>query len=152
MRDVFARSFGVRRRSRFVAVAFGAAVVLAAFGATGCGSPSPDLFEVIRTGADRNANVDMVVNDGGAVTCNREQHPLPAPDLLRARALVRALEPQAQLNLSLPPGPSANLSYRVRQEAGTITFTDTSKAIPSSFQQLAAFTKDVSENVCGLQR
>jgi hypothetical protein len=129
-----------------------AAFVLAAAVVAGCGSPSPDLFEVIRRGADRNANVDMVVNDGGGVTCNGTHHPLPAPDLLRARALVRALEPQAQLNLSLPPGASANLSYRVRLQAGTITFTDTSKAIPQSFQQLAALTKDVSETVCGLQR
>jgi hypothetical protein len=118
----------------------------------GCGSPSPDLFEVVRRGPDRNANVTVVVNDGGSVTCNGVRHPLDAPSLLRARGVERALEPQAQLGLSLPPGPRSELSYRVRQEAGTVAFSDTSRGNPPSFQQLAALTKDVTERVCGLQR
>ena len=125
-----------------------AAVVLL----TGCGSPSPDLFEVIRSGPDRNANVDMVVNDGGHVTCNGKEHKLDADRLLRARGLLRAMEPQAELNLQLPKGPSSELSYRVRMEAGEVRFSDTSKGNPDSFFRVAAFTKDVTERVCGLER
>ena len=75
-----------------------AAVVLLA----GCGTPSPDLFEVRRSGDDRAANVTMVVNDGGNVTCNGREHPLDADRLLRARELSRALAEPAELGLELP--------------------------------------------------
>ena len=118
----------------------------------GCGTPPPDLFEVERSGPDPNANVTVVVNDGGSVTCNGKSHPLDAKDLLRARQLVRDLEPQARLHLELPPGPRSELSYRARMEAGTVAVSDTSRNNPKSFFALAAFTKDVTENVCGLAR
>ena len=129
-----------------------AAAVVAAMALAGCGSPSADLFEVQRSGADRAANLTMVVSDGGSVTCNGKRHPLDAERLLRARELARALSEQAELGLELPPGPGANLSYRVRMEAGTVAFSDTSRRSPQSFYQLAAFTKDVAERVCKIIR
>jgi hypothetical protein len=118
----------------------------------GCGTPPPDLFEVTRSGADRNANVTIVVNDGGSVSCDGKSHPLDAKDLLRARQLVRDLAPQAQLHLALPPGPGTQLSYKARMEAGNVSFSDTSRGNPQSFLQLAAFTKDVTEDICGIER
>jgi hypothetical protein len=118
----------------------------------GCGSASPDLFEVERTGADRNANVTMVVNDGGHVTCNGKEHALDADRLLRARELARRLAEQAELGVELPPGEGTNLSYKVRMEAGTVSFSDTSRGNPQAFLQLAAFTKDVTERVCEIVR
>lgn len=130
-----------------------AAVVLAlALAAAGCGSPPPDLFEVKRSGEDVNANVDVVVNDGGSVTCNGKEHRLDADLLLRARQVLRDLEPQAELHLELPPGPRSQLRYTARMEAGTVSFADTSRDNPKSFLALAAFTKDVTEDVCGLER
>jgi hypothetical protein len=119
---------------------------------SGCGTASPDLFEVRRTGADRNANVTMVVNDGGHVTCNGEEHPLDADRLLQARELARELSEPAELGIELPPGPGAVLSYRVRMEAGTVSFSDTSPGNPRAFLRVAAFTKDVTERVCGIVR
>jgi hypothetical protein len=118
----------------------------------GCGTASPDLFEVRRSGPDRPANLTMVVNDGGSVICNGREHDLDAERLLRARELERALTEQAELGIELPPGPRADLSYRVRLEAGTVAFSDTSRGSPQSFYELAAFTKDVSERVCGIVR
>ena len=132
---------------RWIAPALALAVA-----AAGCGTPPPDLFEVKRTGEDRNANVDVVVNDGGSVTCNGTEHRLDADMLLRARQVLRELEPQAELHLELPPGPRSQLRYRVRMEAGTVAFADTSRNNPRSFLALAAFTKDVTEDVCGLER
>ena len=129
-----------------------AAVLAIALAAAGCGTPPPDLFEVERTGEDRNANVDVVVNDGGKVSCNGEEHPLEAGMLLRARQLLRDLQPQAELHLELPPGPQAQLRYTARMEAGTVAFSDTSRDNPEPFLALAAFTKDVTEDVCGLER
>jgi hypothetical protein len=129
-----------------------AAAALVALALAGCGTPSPDLFEVRRSGADPNANVIVIVNDGGSVTCNGMRHDLSAERLLRAREVERDLQPQAELNLELPRGPRAQLSYRVRMETGTVAFSDTSRGNPPSFLRLAAFTKDVTERVCGLER
>jgi hypothetical protein len=119
---------------------------------SGCGTASPDLFEVRRSGEDRAANLTMVVNDGGQVACNGKEHALDADRLLRARELARDLAEPAELGLELPPGPGANLSYRVRLEAGRVAFSDTSRGNPQAFLELAAFTKDVAERVCGIVR
>ena len=94
----------------------------------------------------------MIVNDGGTVTCNGKQHELPSADLLNARALARDLEPQAQLGLDLPPGPRAVLSYTVHTADGSVRFSDTSARITTVLQRLAQFTKDVTEDVCGIER
>jgi hypothetical protein len=129
-----------------------AAAALALVLLAGCGSASPDLFEVRRSGEDPAANVTLVVNDGGHVTCNGEEHPLDAERLLRARELSRELAEPAELGIELPPGPGAVLSYRVRMEAGTIRFSDTSRGKPPAFLRLAGFTQDVTERVCGIVR
>jgi hypothetical protein len=119
----------------------------------GCGAPSADLFEVVRTGKDRNANVRLLVSDDGTVRCNRRKAiPLGAERLLTARELARDLEKQAALGLELPREKGSILSYRVRLEAGTIAFADRSRGIPGSFNRLAAFTADVAERVCKLDR
>jgi hypothetical protein len=129
-------------------LALAALVVLVA----GCGSPPADLFSVDRSGADRNANVQVVVSDGGSVTCDGAEHELDADRLLQARQLVRDLEPQAELGIELPRGRGTNLSYRVSTEAGSVAFSDRSPGVPRTFQRVAAFTKDVTERVCGLER
>jgi hypothetical protein len=118
----------------------------------GCGAAAPDLFEVRRTGPDRPANLTLVVSDNGRVTCNGAEHQLDADRLLQARELERKLSEQAELGLELPAGPRSVLSYRVRMEAGTVAFSDTSRGSPQSFYELAAFTKDVAEDVCGIER
>ena len=120
--------------------------------AAGCGTPPPDLFEVKRSGEDRNANVDIVVNDGGSVTCNGKEHPLDADRLLTARQLQRDLAKQAELGIQLPQGANGELAYKVRMEAGSLTFGDESAQIPKTFLRLAAFTADVTEHVCKIER
>ena len=132
---------------RSVALAVVAIAVL-----SGCGTPPPDLFSVERSGSDRNANVEVVVSDGGSVTCDGEQHALDADRLLRARQLVRDLAPQAELGIELPPGPGTDLSYRVSMESGSVAFSDRSRGVPPTFLRVAAFTKDVTERVCGIER
>jgi hypothetical protein len=128
--------------------AAGAAILFLA----ACGTASPDLFEIRRTGEDRAANLTLVVNDGGRVTCNGAEHSLDADRLLRARELARELEQPAELGIELPPGPGAVLRYRVRLEAGVVAFSDTSRGSPPVFKRLAGFTHDVAERVCGIVR
>ena len=128
-------------------------LVAAAVLVAGCGTPPPDLFSVERSGPDPNANVDVVVSDGGSVTCDGEKHALDADRLLTARQLVRDLAPQAELGIELPPGPGTELSYRVSTESGSIAFSDRSRgAVPAVFLRVAAFTKDVTERVCHIIR
>ena len=128
--------------------AAGAAILFLA----GCGTASPDLFEIRRSGADRAANLTLVVGDGGTVTCNGAEHALDADRLLRARELARELAEPAELGIELPPGPGAVLRYRVRLEAGAVAFSDTSPGKPPAFLRIAAFTHDVAERVCGIVR
>ncbi len=127
-------------------------VALAALVLAGCGAPSADLFVVDRSGSDRNANLRLLVSDDGTVTCNGSRHEIPNDRLLDARRLTRELAPQAQLHLVLPPRPGSVLAYKVRMEAGTVAFSDTSRPLPSTFARLEVFTKAISEDVCGLRR
>jgi hypothetical protein len=126
--------------------------VLVALVLAGCGSRSADLFEVRRSGADRNANLTLLVSDDGTVTCNGTEHRIDGDLLLRARELTRQISDQAELNLTLPAGPNTVLSYEARMEAGTISFSDTSRPLPRSFAALTSFTSDVAEDVCGIAR
>jgi hypothetical protein len=128
-------------------------VVLLALLLCGCGAPSADLFVVTRSGADRNANLTLLVADDGTVSCNHgKPKPIPNDRLLDARKLTRDLSKQAELHLVLPPRPGSVLSYRVRMEAGTLQFADTSRPLPTSFAQLEAFTSDIAGNVCKITR
>jgi hypothetical protein len=130
-----------------------AAALLAVLAAlAGCGSRPPDLFGVDRSGQGPNAKLRLVVSDGGSVTCDGHEHPLGADRLLRAREVTRELEDQARLHLVLPPGPGRVLTYRVRLEAGTVGFSDTSANLPASFTKLELLVKDIAEDVCGIRR
>ena len=119
----------------------------------GCGAPSADLFVVTRSGKDRNANVKLLVSDDGTVRCNqRKPVPMGAKRLLDARELARDLEKQAALGLELPKEKGSILAYKVRLEAGTIGFADTSRGLPKTFSRVEAFTADVAERVCKIRR
>jgi hypothetical protein len=127
--------------------------LLAAGLLAGCGAPSADLFVVTRSGKDRNANLKLLVSDDGTVTCNqRKPVPMGAKRLLDARELARDLEKQAALGLELPKEKGSILAYKVRLEAGTIVFADTSRGLPKTFSRVEAFTADVAERVCKIRR
>ena len=132
---------------RLVPAALAAAIL------AGCGGPSPELFEVQRSGRDENANVKLVVSDGGTVTCNGgESKALDADQLLEARELARDLEAQAALAISLPAEKNSNTRYSVKTSAGTVAFSDTSRGRTPAFNRLIAFTAATAENVCKLER
>ncbi len=122
---------------------------LAALAIAGCGQTSPDLFEVSRSGKDPSANIRLVVNDGGTVSCNgKPSKALPGDELLTARQLARDLEAQAALSIELPAAKNSLRRYVVRTQAGRVAFSDTSAGKPHAFDQLIAFTQNVIEDVC----
>jgi hypothetical protein len=129
------------------------ALLVAGLWLTACGQPSPDLFAVERTGPGAGSDVSLVVSDGGTVTCNGGgPRALDGDQVLTARELSRELSEAAALGLELPPGRDPTLAYRVRLEAGMVSFTDASRDRPASFNRLEGFVADVAENVCGIER
>jgi hypothetical protein len=127
--------------------------LLAAGLLAGCGAPSADLFVVTRSGKDRNANLNLLVSDDGTVRCNKGKPvSMGAKRLLDARELSRDLQKQAALGLELPKEKGSILAYKVRLEAGTIGFADTSRGLPKTFSRVEAFTADVAERVCKIRR
>jgi uncharacterized protein YbjT (DUF2867 family) len=128
-------------------------VVALALTVAGCGAESADLFEVQRSGDDPNANVDLVINDGGTARCNKGKSvALEGKQLLDARELARGLEKQASLSIELPPAPNSILRYVVRVSNGRVAFSDTSANKPKVFDEVAAFSKDVIEDLCKIER
>ena len=133
------------------------ALVLAAvgLGLGGCGSASADLFAVDRDGPGAGAKLKLLVSDDGTVRCNdKEPIPLGAERLLAARELARNLGKQAALGLELPPGrkEDTTFTYRAELSEGTISFADSSRGLPPTYTRLAAFTRQVSRQVCKLRR
>jgi hypothetical protein len=124
-----------------------------ALAVAGCGTPSADLFVVTRSGSIPGATLSLLVSDGGTVRCNGGGSlSLGDERLLTARELARDLRKPAERALSLAAGPASIMRYRVRVEDGTVSFSDTSKGQPAVFFRVAAFTRDVAKNVCGLAR
>lgn len=138
------------------------ALVVVLVSATGCGGgPPADLFLVERSGTIPGARLTLRVTDDGQVSCNGAALvAITSADLIDARQARRDLEggddPEADgpadRGLSLPPGSGSILRYRVRAEAGTVRWADTSPRQPQVFSELAALTRRIAKGSCGLAR
>jgi hypothetical protein len=139
----------VRRAALLAAAALGAVALALA----GCGMPSKDLFVVERSGEGPGADLKLLVSDDGSVRCNGEKpKDMGSARLIDARGIEHDLVDQANKRRTFKPGPDFVLRYTVRLEDGTIEFSDTSRALPQVLLELAAFTREVSKQVCGLPR
>jgi hypothetical protein len=137
---------------RRLALAGVAGAVLFA-GLAGCGTPSKDLFLVERSGEGPGASLTLLVSDDGSVRCNGSKpKDMGSKRLIDARGLEHDLVDQAGRQREFRPGKNSVLSYTVRFEDGTISFSDTSPNLPSDLFQLAAFTRELSKQVCRLPR
>jgi len=70
--------------------------------------------------------------------------------LVQARALQEELHDAASANRVYQPRPGSVLSYSVRDEAGTVRFSDNSAGQPKVLHELALFVLVVSQQVCRL--
>lgn len=132
-----------------------APVVAVALG--GCGGiTAPDLFVVQRTGSDPAAKLTLLVNEEGGVSCNGVSavsgHKLKLSDaqLVEARAIQEDLREPASKHMALAPRPESVLSYRVRAEAGSVSFSDNSAGQPEVFRRMALFVLRTAQRVCHL--
>jgi hypothetical protein len=133
-------------------VRLGAVAALLAAVAAGCGTPSPDLFVVHRSGSVPGAKLDLLVSDT-TVRCNLgAARPLSSAQTLEARDITKDLLELQRGKTALPPAPPAQIfRFAVRSEAGTLRYGDTTQR-PSVLPRLSRFTRDVAVGLCGLQR
>jgi hypothetical protein len=132
-----------------------AAVALAASVASalaGCGGIiAPDLFIVSRTGPGAGQKLTLLVNEEGAVHCNGVSAPkLSDAQLVQARAIQEDLKEAASKHLSLAPAPGSVTRYHLRDEAGTVQFSDNSRGQPPVLRRLALFVLQAAQQVCHL--
>jgi hypothetical protein len=119
---------------------------------TGCGGVlSPDLFIVYRTGNAPGAKLTMLVNEEGVVHCNGgpPRH-LSDPQVIEARTIQEDLHDPAGRRESLPAAPGSVLAYYVRDQDGSVRFSDNSPGQPPVTHKLALFVLNVAQGVCGL--
>ena len=126
-----------------------AAPALAALALAGCGFDvqSPDDFLLTRTG--QGTTLTLLVNDGGTIRCNGSK-PKPISDalLIHARDLVDGLSKDAKRSLHIPAPPNSVYQYRIRLQAGTIAFPDTSAAHREEFASAEEFVLQALAGPC----
>ena len=118
----------------------------------GCGGiEAPDLFIVQRSGSTPHARLTLLVNEEGGVRCNGS-HKLKLSDaqIVKARAIQEEIEKPASSHLSLPARPGSVLSYRLRDQDGTVSFADNSRDQPKVLRELALFVLQTAQQVCHL--
>ncbi|HEV2980565.1 MAG TPA: hypothetical protein VGX51_03970 [Solirubrobacteraceae bacterium] len=141
------RPIGVRARACVAGAAAAGAWLLG-----GCGGVSAaDLFLVQRSGTVAGANLTLLVNEEGGVRCNGGAVlKLSDSQLVEASALQEDMRKPAEQHLSIAPGPHSVLSYRLRQEQGSVSFSDDSPGQPQVFHRLALFVLQTAQRVCHL--
>jgi hypothetical protein len=117
----------------------------------GCGEViAADLFVIDRSGPGAT-HLTLLVNEEGVVHCNGVSAPkLSDAQLVQARAIQEDLHEPASKHLSLPPEPGSVTSYRVRDEAGTVSFSDNSPGQPAVLHRVALFVLQTAQQVCHL--
>jgi hypothetical protein len=120
--------------------------------AGGCGGiNAPDLFIVQRSGTVAGAQLTLLVNEEGGVHCNgRAASKLSDPQLIEARTIEEDMRDPASKHLHLAPGPAPVFSYSLRQEAGSVSFSDDSAGQPKVFRRLALFVLQTAQHECHL--
>jgi hypothetical protein len=140
------------KRHPLLAAALGALCVGGLIAGCGGGIRAPDLFVVSRTGSVPGASLTLLINEEGGVHCNGGPTlKLSDAQLVRARAIQEELHGPASKQLALASGPGSVLSYSVRDQDGTVRFSDNSVAQPAVLRQLTLLVLEVAQGVCHLR-
>jgi hypothetical protein len=136
--------------SRRLVAGLVAGIALAAL--AGCGGiRAADLFIVTRSGSTPHAHLTLLVNEEGAVHCNGGPTlKLSDAQLVNARAIQEEVHDAASRRLSLPARGGTVFTYSLRDESGTVRFSDNSAAQPAVLRQLQLFVLEVAQQVCHL--
>jgi hypothetical protein len=130
------------------------ATVAAAAVLAGCGGgvTAPDLFIVYRSGSTAQAHLTLLVNEEGGVSCDgrAQAHMLEDPQIIKAREIQEELEKPSAAHLSLAPRRGSVLSYYVRDEKGSVRFSDNSSGQPAVLHKLQLFVLQTAQQICHL--
>jgi hypothetical protein len=119
---------------------------------SGCGGfKAADLFILQRSGSGPDARLTLLVNEEGGVNCNGGPTlKLSDPGLVQARAIQEELQEAASKHVSLPPRRGSVLSYYLRDENGTVRFSDNSANQSKTMRSLQLFVLQTAQQVCHL--
>jgi hypothetical protein len=119
--------------------------------ACGAGVIAADLFIVYRTGSSPHARLTLLVNEEGSVRCNGGRTlKLSDKQLVKARAFQEELQVYAARHLKLPAQPKSVFSYLLRDENGSIRFSDNSRGQTRVMRELQLFVLTVARQTCHL--
>ena len=91
------------------------------------------------------------MNEEGGVRCNGgTTRKLSDSRLVEARAIQEDLHDPASRHMSLPAGARSVLSYYLRDENGSVRFSDNSPGQPAVLRRLALFVLQTAQQVCHL--
>jgi hypothetical protein len=129
-----------------------ALIALAGISLAGCGGiTAPDLFIVNRSGVGPHARLTLLVNEEGGVKCNGTvSGKLTDPQIIKARNIQEDIKEEGAEHLTLPPQPGSVLRYRLRDENGTVSFSDNSLKQPPVLRRVALFVLETAQQVCHL--
>jgi hypothetical protein len=118
-----------------------------------CGAQAPDLFLLRRSGTIPGARLTLRVTDDGRASCDgRPLVEIPSSQLIAARAVQRDVSKPAKRHLRLPPQPGSVLSYSVRTQDGSVSFSDDSLRQPPVFYLAADLARKIAQGPCHLAR
>jgi hypothetical protein len=108
-----------------------------------------DLFIVYRSGSVPGAKLTLLVNEEGVIHCDGgPARPIGDAQLVQARGIQEELKGPASAHLSLPPKPGSVLNYYVRDQDGTVRFSDNSVEKPKVLRELQALVLQLAQGVC----
>ena len=128
------------------------ALAAVALSCSACGVSAADLFLITRSGEGQHAHLTLLVDEEGGVTCNGHtaSRKLDDAQIKDAREILEELEKPSSSHLSLPPRRGSVLSYYVRDEKGTVSFSDNSAGQPVALHKLQLFVLQTAQEVCHL--
>ena len=128
------------------------AALLLGTGVAACGTPSPDLFVMKRSGTVPGAKLEMLVSDQTTRCNGGPVKELTSAQILEARDILRNLLEVQAGRVTVPKAPPAQIfSFAVTTEKGTLRYPDTAQR-PSILPRLTLFVRHVAIDTCGLRR
>jgi hypothetical protein len=127
-----------------------AALLLVA--APGCGTPSPDLFVVDRSGTVPGAKLRLLVSDQSTRCNDGPVKELTSEQILEARDIRDELHMIQEGETKVPKAPPAQFfSFTVTTELGILRYPDTAQR-PEVLPRLSRFVRRIAIDTCGLPR
>lgn len=124
-----------------------AAIAAAAVALAGCGGSPGDLMALSVSGGSGRVAHTLVVSADGLISCDRHaEHSLASGDVLDARSIVREAKSFATRAATYPGG---GRRFELRDQDGSVSWGETSAALPPVLPRAELFALRVGPAACG---